>query len=209
MLHRTRVKFCGITRLDDAKVAIELGVDALGFVFYPPSPRYLTVAAAAAIMEQLPPFICKVGLFVDAGQSVLASIIEALPLDLLQFHGDESAADCAASGRPYIKAVRMSPDVDLAASARQYTDARALLIDSFDAATVGGTGSVFDWARVPDSLPKPIILAGGLTCTNVTAAITAIKPYAVDVSSGIESAKGIKDPEKMRRFMDEVAASEC
>jgi len=208
MQYRTRVKFCGITRLADAQLAVELGVDALGFVFYTPSPRYISPVDAAEIMSQLPPFICKVGLFVDAGPAAINEIVAALPLDIVQYHGQEPAAECAEVDRPYIKAVRMSAGVDLEQQALQYAGAAALLLDSFEQNVVGGTGSVFDWSRVPATLPKPIILAGGLTDANVAEAIASVNPYAVDVSSGIERAYGLKDPEKMRNFMHEVSSVE-
>jgi phosphoribosylanthranilate isomerase len=204
MQHRTRVKFCGITRFEDARLAVELGVDALGFVFYEKSPRYISTADAADIIRRLPPLVSKVGLFVDAKSEDVASVLAAVPIDVVQFHGAESAADCERVGRPYVKAVRMSDTVDLAAEAARFTAAAALLVDAYDADLVGGTGAVFEWSRVPAGLAKPIILAGGLDASNVGRAIATVKPYAVDVSSGIEREKGIKDPAKMQEFMREV-----
>jgi phosphoribosylanthranilate isomerase len=204
MRARTRVKFCGITRFDDAQLAVELGVDALGFVFYEKSPRYVAAGEAAEIIRRLPPLVCKVGLFVDAHPDEVTKILADVPIDVVQFHGEESAAECDRAGRPYIKVVRMSDGVDLAAEAARFPGAAALLIDAYDAETVGGTGNAFDWTRVPAMVPKPIVLAGGLDASNVARAIATVRPYAVDVSSGIERDKGIKDPVKMSEFMQEV-----
>lgn len=207
MSARTRVKFCGITRVDDAKMAVELGVDALGFVFYPESPRCIGVAEAVDITRQLPPMVCKVGLFVNANVDDVASIVAEVPLDLVQFHGEESVQECESLRRPYVKAARMSPELDLLAEADRFTGAVALLVDSFDPAKFGGTGNPFEWDRVPQGLRKPIILAGGLDASNVARAIKEVNPYAVDVSSGIEDDEGIKDHAKMRAFMREVSLS--
>ncbi len=207
MSARTRVKFCGITRVDDAKMAVELGVDALGFVFYPESPRCIGVAEAVDITRQLPPMVCKVGLFVNANVDDVASIVAEVPLDLVQFHGEESVQECESLRRPYVKAARMSPELDLLAEADRFTGAVALLVDAFDPAKFGGTGNPFEWDRVPHGLRKPIILAGGLDASNVARAIKEVNPYAVDVSSGIEGDEGIKDHAKMRAFMREVSLS--
>ena len=204
MEHRTRVKFCGITRLDDAIEAVKLGVDALGFVFHDKSPRNIAAAEAQAIIRQLPPFVSIVGLFVDPDRDTLAAILADVPLDLVQFHGAETASECADLARPYIKAVRMADGVDLTREIDRYVGAQALLIDAFDEELVGGTGAVFDWSRVPSTLSKPIILAGGLDASNVARAIATVRPFAVDVSSGIEKEKGIKDVIKMQQFMQEV-----
>lgn len=204
MRARTRVKFCGITQLDDARMAVELGVDALGFVFYDESPRCIGVGTAADIIRQLPPLVCKVGLFVNANVDAVASVVAEVPLDLVQFHGEESAQECDRLGRPYVKAVRMSPDLDLLVEADRFAGAAALLVDAFDPAVFGGTGNPFEWDRVPQGVDKPIILAGGLNASNVARAIEAVKPYAIDVSSGIERDKGIKDHAKMQAFMQEV-----
>jgi phosphoribosylanthranilate isomerase len=208
MLHRTRVKFCGITQYEDAAAAVALGVDALGFVFYGPSPRNIPVEQASAIIAKLPPLVCKVGLFVDAGIDTVRAVLDAVPIDVVQFHGNEAADECEQAGRPYIKAIRMAPEVDLHAASERYKSASALLLDAFVADAVGGTGLAFDWSRIPGSLPQPVILAGGLTTANVAAAIKAVRPYAVDVSSGIERSRGIKDPEKMKQFMIEVKSVE-
>lgn len=201
---RTRIKFCGITRVEDAKQAVTLGVDALGFVFYEPSPRNVTVAQAAEIISGLPAFTTSVALFVNAVPDHVEQVIQLCHVDLLQFHGDESPEECQQYGRPYIKAIRMRPDVDLAAEAERYQSARGLLLDSYQAGTPGGTGEAFDWARVPEDLAKPIILAGGLKPDNVAIAIQKVQPYAVDVSGGIEASKGIKDTNKMHEFVTEV-----
>ena len=208
MLHRTRVKFCGITQYEDAAAAVALGVDALGFVFYGASPRNIAVAQAAAIIAKLPPLVCKVGLFVDAGIESVRTVLEAVPIDIVQFHGNETANECEQAGRPYIKAIRMAPEVDLHAEAERYANASALLLDAYTTDAVGGTGLAFDWARIPRNLSRPIILAGGLSSANVAAAIKVVGPYAVDVSSGVERSKGIKDPDKMKQFMIEVNSVE-
>ncbi len=204
MRPRTRVKFCGITQFDDARLAVELGVDALGFVFYDKSPRCISVGTAADIVRQLPPLVCKVGLFVNANPNDVAGVVTEVPLDLVQFHGEESAEQCDRLGRPYVKAVRMSPGLDLLAEAERFASAAALLVDAFDPVVFGGTGNAFEWGRVPQGVPKPIILAGGLDASNVARAIEVVRPYAVDVSSGIERDKGIKDHAKMQAFMQEV-----
>ncbi len=201
---RTRVKFCGITRFDDASMAVDLGVDALGFVFYAESPRYIAVSEAAEIVRRLPPLVSKVGLFVNERLDEVAKVVAEVRLDVVQFHGQEPAHECDRLGHPYVKAIRMSPGIDLVEEASRYAGAGALLIDAFEPDLFGGTGNQFEWARVPNRLPKPIILAGGLDPTNVARAIKTVNPYAIDVSSGIERDKGIKDPVKMRNFMQEV-----
>ena len=205
---RTRVKICGITNVQDAMLAVEQGADALGFVFYPPSPRYVSVDMAAAIISELPPFVTTVGLFVDAGGEEIACAIELAKIDLIQFHGDESADYCAAHGRPWIKAIRMRDDVDLRQLVLDYTAASALLLDTYSPGTPGGTGESFDWDRIPAQLESRIILAGGLTPDNVTEAIRRSRPYAVDVSGGVEAAKGIKDADRIVQFMRGVRVAE-
>lgn len=204
---RTRVKICGITRPQDAMIAAQLGADAIGLVFYQKSPRAITVESAPTIIRQLPPFITIVGLFVNAEPTFVHGILAQVPLDLLQFHGDESPDYCTAFGKPYIKALRMSKGVDVQAAVQQYADAQAILLDSYVPRFKGGTGVVFDWQQVPKQLSKPIIVAGGLTPENVCQAITTLRPYAVDVSGGVESAKGIKDADKMSAFMKGVSMS--
>ena len=200
----TRIKICGITRPEDARHAAALGVDAIGLVFYAPSPRVATIAQAQAVLKALPPFVTTVGLFVDATGQEIRQVLEQVPLDLLQFHGNESASDCERFQRPYIKAIRMREGVDLVQVAQEYASAQGLLLDAYQPGVPGGTGEVFEWDRVPASLNKPVILAGGLDAANVAEAIATAKPYAVDVSGGVEAAKGIKDPAKMTAFVQAV-----
>lgn len=199
-----RSKICGITRIEDALAAAEAGADAIGLVFYPQSPRAVTIERARAIIAALPPFVTTVGLFVDASRCELGEILDAVPLDLLQFHGDESAADCEGHNRPYIKALRVKAGDDIAAQIDSYANASGILLDTFVAGVPGGTGQAFDWSLVPRGLKRPIILAGGLTAENVRDAIDQVRPYAVDVSGGVEASKGIKDSEKIRAFMRAV-----
>ncbi|MFO1435096.1 MAG: phosphoribosylanthranilate isomerase [Gammaproteobacteria bacterium] len=201
---RIRVKFCGITREEDALTAVALGADAIGMVFYAGSPRAVGVGTAREIVHRLPPFISTVALFVNPLAGEVQTVLEAVRPGLLQFHGDETAADCERYGMPYIKAIRMRPDVDIHEQAGRFSSAAALLLDSFHEGNYGGTGQVFDWSRVPADLQRPFILAGGLTPDNVAAAIAATRPYAVDVSGGVEATKGIKDPAKMQAFLREV-----
>lgn len=202
-----RVKICGITRAEDLHAACEAGAEALGFVFYERSPRHLSVEAAAALLRELPPFVQSVGLFVNADPAFIASLLEAAPLDLLQFHGDETAADCARYGRPWIKAVRVNRDTDLVKCAADFEAARGLLLDAFVPGVPGGTGERFDWGLIPPALPRPVVLSGGLTPDNVAEAIQRVRPWAVDVSSGVEAAKGIKDARKMAQFIARAKAS--
>ncbi|MBN1008893.1 phosphoribosylanthranilate isomerase [Amphritea sp. ZJ14W] len=202
---RTRVKICGITRLEDALAAVESGADALGFVFYAPSPRYVEPAVAEAIIKQLPPFVTTVALFVNASVDQVQTIMAQTGIDLLQFHGDESPEYCAQFDRPYFKALRMSPDIDVVAETKRFSLARGILLDAYRPGVPGGTGEAFDWERIPSDIDKPLILAGGLDQSNVAQAICQVKPYAVDVSGGVEAAKGLKDCEKITSFMNEVA----
>ncbi len=201
---RTRIKICGITRIEDALAVATQGADAIGFVFHDPSPRCVDIETARAISQQLPPFVTRVGLFVNAGDEQIRRALDAVPLDLLQFHGDEPPSSCERFGHPYIKAVAMREDVDLAGLAREYVSASALLLDNYELASPGGTGEVFDWSRIPADIGKPIILAGGLTPENVGEAIRLVHPYAVDVSSGVEKQKGIKDATLIAAFIQEV-----
>ena len=198
---RTRVKICGITRVEDAQAAVTAGADAIGLVFAEASPRCVTPEQARALVATLPPFIKIVGLFVDAPAARVREVLGQAPLDLLQFHGSETPEDCKQFGRPYIRAIRMAPGVDLVAEARRYAQAAGLLLDAYDPQVAGGTGATFDWARVPRDLNKPVILAGGLTPENVGRAIQTVRPYAVDVSSGVEQSKGIKDAAKIDAFI--------
>lgn len=204
MLGRIRVKYCGITRREDAQTAARVGVDAIGLVFYRQSPRAVTVEQARSICDGLPAFVTTVGLFVDAPAEEVRQVADAVSLDLLQFHGDEPEAYCSGFGRPYIKAIRVARGRDYVAQINGYQNARGLLLDTFSAAVPGGTGEVFDWDLIPETLPRPLILAGGLSVENVADAIKRVQPYAVDVSGGIESAKGIKHADKMQKFMQEV-----
>lgn len=198
---RTRVKICGITRERDALEAVRLGADAIGLVFYPPSPRAVTVEQAGEIVRRLPPFVTVVGLFVDAAPGHVADVVSRVRIDLLQLHGRESPRDCAHQPRPWVKAVRMKDGIDPAAEAVRYADAAGLLLDAYRPGVPGGTGTAFDWDRVPADLASRVILAGGLTPENVEQAIRRVRPYAVDVSGGVESAKGVKDAEKIEAFM--------
>ena len=200
---RTRVKICGITRRQDAEFAIEMGTDALGLVFYSPSPRAVTIAQAKEIVEGLPPFVSVVALFVDAQVEQVNLCLQALPIDMLQFHGEESVEYCEQFDKPYLKAIRMRDDIDLSELATRYASASALLLDSYQPGVPGGTGLAFDWSMIK-GIDKPIILAGGLTVENVAMAIKQVKPYAVDVSGGVEQSKGIKDQQKIHAFMQEV-----
>ena len=201
---RTRVKICGITRPQDAITAASTGADAIGLVFYPNSPRAVEIEQAREILTALPPFVTSVGLFVDAGESAIRPVLEALPLDVLQFHGDEPPEECRRYGRPYIKALRMREQADVLAVARSYHDTAGLLLDTYKSGQPGGTGEQFDWRRVPAQLGVPVVLAGGLTPENVAEAVSIARPYAVDVSGGVESQPGIKDAYKIRSFIAEV-----
>ncbi|MCF5774457.1 phosphoribosylanthranilate isomerase, partial [Pseudomonas syringae] len=199
-----RSKICGITRIEDALAAVEAGADAIGLVFYPKSPRAVTIQQARAIIAALPPFITTVGLFVNASRCELNETLEAVALDLLQFHGDETPEECDGYHRPYIKALRVKAGDDIAQACRAYRNARGVLLDTYVEGVPGGTGETFDWALIPDDLDKPVILAGGLTSANVAQAIAQVRPYAVDVSGGVEKSKGIKDREKILAFMSAV-----
>ncbi len=204
-----KIKFCGITRAEDANAAVSLGADAIGFVFYAPSPRCIAVAQAVDIARRLPPFLCKVGLFVNAPAAEVDAVSRAVGLDVVQYHGDETPTECARSPRPWIKAFRVRAGIDTATECARYGAASAWLFDSFDEKLYGGSGKAFDWRLLPQLSRRPIILAGGLTPDNVGEAIRVTKPYAVDVSGGIEATKGIKDYQKMHDFVAEVKRVEC
>ncbi|HQV81423.1 MAG TPA: phosphoribosylanthranilate isomerase [Agitococcus sp.] len=206
MSYRTRVKICGITRVADALDAIALGADALGFVFYAPSPRAVSAQTVQNIVAQLPPFVSTVGLFVDATPQEVQSVLAQVPLSLLQFHGDETNEYCQQFGVPWIKALRMEPDSDILAKIAQYPQAQGILLDAWHPHLKGGTGQTFDWRHWPHS-DKALILAGGLTPENVTEAIHFTKPYAVDVSGGVEASKGIKEFTLLQAFMAGVNAA--
>ncbi|WP_285376310.1 phosphoribosylanthranilate isomerase [Pseudomonas sp. lyk4-TYG-107] len=199
-----RSKICGITRIEDALAAVEAGADAIGFVFYAKSPRAVSVQQARAIIQALPPFVTTVGLFVNASRCELGEILDAVPLDLLQFHGDETAEQCEGWHRPYIKALRVKAGDDIAAAVDAYPSASGVLLDTYVEGVPGGTGEAFDWSLIPQALSKPLILAGGLTPENVADAVARVKPYAVDVSGGVEASKGIKDHAKIRAFINAV-----
>jgi phosphoribosylanthranilate isomerase len=201
---RTRVKICGITRIEDALLAVKLGADAVGFVFYAPSPRNVSITLAKAIVDALPPFVSAVGLFVNETPANINNILKEVHLDILQFHGDESPQECEQFNVPYYKAIRVKEDTNLLQYAQLYKSAKALLLDTYAEKAVGGTGLVFDWKLIPENISKPLILAGGLTAENVGLAIEQVNPYAVDVSGGVEQSKGIKDTKKMAAFMQAV-----
>ena len=203
MPHRTRIKICGLTREADVDEAIEAGADALGFVLYSKSPRHLTLARAAELIARLPPFVTPVLLSVNAGVDDLRRATELLPQALLQFHGDETPAQCTAAGRPFIRAARMSPQLGLLDFAARFSNAQALLLDAH-VETYGGAGKVFDWSLIPPSVPLPVVLSGGLNPANVTDGVTRVRPWAVDVSSGVEIGKGLKSGPLMRRFCKAV-----
>ena len=200
----TRIKICGITRVEDALAAARSGADAIGLVFYERSPRYVSLAQAKQLAEALPPFVTVVGLFVNAKASFVREVLASVPLDMLQFHGDEPAEFCAQFAKPYLKAIRVKAGVDLLQCASDFRNAKGLLLDAHVEGIAGGTGATFDWALIPKQLPLPVILSGGLNVGNVVAAIKQVRPYAVDVSSGVEASKGIKDAAKIAVFINEV-----
>lgn len=199
-----RIKICGITRVEDALAAAEAGADAIGLVFYAPSPRAVDAQQAAAIVRALPPFVTSVGLFVNATEAEVRGVLAEVPLDLLQFHGDEPEEFCLRFARPYLKAIRMRDDLDLQAQVAGWPSASGILLDSYTPGVPGGTGETFDWQRIPQQRDWPLVLAGGLRVDNVQTAIAECRPWAVDVSGGVEQAKGIKDVEKIKAFIREV-----
>ncbi|HWN29814.1 MAG TPA: phosphoribosylanthranilate isomerase [Burkholderiales bacterium] len=203
----TRIKICGITRGQDAVTAAELGAHAVGLMFYEDSPRFISVHQANKVSGVLPPFVTRVGVFVNPVEQQVQTILGALRLDLLQFHGDEPPQFCARFGMPYIKAVRVRKGMDLLQYASRYHDAKGLLLDAHSEGAYGGTGEAFDWSLIPANLPLPIILSGGLNAANVARAIRQVRPWAVDVSSGVESEKGIKDAAKIAAFMQGVRSA--
>jgi phosphoribosylanthranilate isomerase len=216
---RTRVKICGLTREEDVRAAVQAGADALGFVFYPPSPRYVTAAQAGALIAAMPPFVTAVALFVNATVDEVVAVAKVAPFTLLQFHGDETAAECAAIaaavGRPFMRVFRMRPDTsvaDLLEYEHQYRAASplfsSLLLDTYVDA-YGGAGKVFDWSLIPKELAPRVVLSGGLSVSNATDAVASVRPYAVDISSGVEQQKGIKDARKIAAFIDAVRAADA
>ena len=198
---RTRTKICGITNVKDALCAVDAGADAIGLVFYDPSPRCVSIEQAAEIQKALPPFVTTVALFVNPELDLVESVIEQVKIDVLQFHGDETPEFCEQFSRPYFKALRMKEGVDLYAECERYDSAQALLLDAYKPGVPGGTGETFDWARIPKDLSKAVILAGGLEPDNVAEAIKQVQPYAVDVSGGVEAKKGLKDADKVIQFV--------
>lgn len=205
---RTRIKICGLTREADVDTAVACGADAIGFVLYPKSPRAISTTRAAELARRLPPFVTPVVLLVNAQRAEIDAVLAALPQALLQFHGDESPADCEAAGRPYLRAARMVPGLDLVDFARQFASAQAILLDAH-VEGYGGGGKVFDWSLIPANVSRPVVLSGGLHAGNVTEGILQVRPWAVDVSSGVEAAKGIKDAAAMRRFCDAVREADA
>jgi phosphoribosylanthranilate isomerase len=200
----TRIKICGITRVEDALAAAHSGANAIGLVFYERSPRHVSIAQARQLAEALPPFVSAVGLFVNTEAAFVHAVLASVPLDILQFHGDEPAEFCAQFAKPYLKAIRVKAGVDLLQCAARFHTAKGLLLDAHVEGIAGGTGATFDWALIPKQLPLPVILSGGLNVGNVAAAIKQVRPYAVDVSSGVEASKGIKDAGKIAAFINEV-----
>lgn len=200
---KTRIKICGLTREEDVDAAVAAGADAIGFVFFPASPRHVTPQRVAELARRIPPFVEVVGLFVNEAPAVVRAACDLVPLSLLQFHGDEDAAYCRQFSRPYLRAARVRPGLDLVEFARAFPDARGLLLDAF-VEGYGGGGHVFDWGLIPPQLPGFLVLSGGLTAANVGAAIERVRPVAVDVSSGVEMGKGIKDHAKIAAFVAAV-----
>lgn len=202
---RTRIKICGITSISDALQAIDAGADALGFVFYEPSPRYVTPDKAKDIVEALPPFVSTVGLFVNAEESYVNEVLSKTSLSMAQFHGDETESYCTSFGLPYLKAVRVQSSDDIINADSRFKSAQGVLLDAYKKGVPGGTGESFDWSMIPEKVDMPLILAGGLDASNVGEAIKIVKPYAVDVSGGVELRKGVKDHAKVISFIEEVS----
>ena len=208
MNQRTRIKICGLTREADVDAAVEAGADAIGFVFYAGSARHIPLARAAVLARRLPPFVTPVGLFVNTSPDEIATATAAIPSLLLQFHGDETPDQCAQPGRPYLRAARMTAGFDLLDFASRFAQAQAILLDAH-VEGYGGGGKVFDWSLIPSDVPLPVVLSGGLHAGNVIQGIQTLRPWAVDVSSGVESAKGIKDAAAIRRFCDAVREADA
>jgi len=208
MQTRTRIKICGLTREADVDAAVAAGADAVGFVMYERSPRHVSVARMAELARRLPPFVTPVALFVNASSDAIDTALAAVPHLLLQFHGDEGPAQCEQPGRPYLRAIRMAPGVDLLDSASRFAGATGLLLDAF-VEGYGGGGKVFDWSHIPPGVPLPVVLSGGLNPANVIDGVTRVRPWAVDVSSGVEAAKGIKDAALVRRFCEAVREADA
>lgn len=207
-MHRTRIKICGLTRVEDALAAARAGADAIGLVFYPRSPRCVGLEQARRIAEALPPMVSTVALFVNAAPAEVDAVIDAVRPALLQFHGDETPSDCERHGHPYLRAARMRAGLDLLDFHARFRSARGILVDAF-VEGYGGGGEVFDWSLIPESADFPIVLSGGLHASNVGRAIAAVRPWAVDVSSGVELSKGVKDPAAIRDFVAAVRAADA
>lgn len=205
---RTRIKICGLTRAQDVDAAVAAGADATGFVFYPKSPRYLEIERAAELVRRVPPYVTRVGLFVNPDPSVVLRTLAAVPIDVIQFQGDETPDFCESFGRPYMKVARMRPGLDLLKFAGAYPLARGLLLDAY-VEGYGGAGQLFDWSLVPRDMPVPVVVAGGLTAENVGGAVQQLRPWGVDVSSGVEIAKGVKDAAKIAAFVAAVKRADA
>jgi phosphoribosylanthranilate isomerase len=201
-LSRARIKICGITNVDDAMAVVDAGAEALGLVFYAASPRAVTIEQARAIALAAGPFTVVTGLFVNADPEFVDAVLQRVPLQLLQFHGDEDLAYCESFARPYMKAIRMRPELDVAAAIAEHPNASGILLDAYRPGVPGGTGDTFDWGRVPQHPTKPLVLAGGLTPANIAEAIRVTQVYGVDVSGGVESAPGKKDHGKITSFIN-------
>ena len=205
--NRTRVKICGITSVKDAIFAVNAGADAIGLVFYAPSPRFVTIEQAQQIVAAMPLFVSVVALFVNALPIEIETVLAQVRIDIVQFHGDETRSDCEQIKLPYYKAIRVKADTNLLQYEAEFSSAKALLLDTYSDAAFGGTGQVFDWGLIPQTLTKPLILAGGLIAENVASGIKQVRPYAVDVSGGVEQSKGVKDVAKIAAFMHAVEES--
>ncbi|MGM0540998.1 MAG: phosphoribosylanthranilate isomerase [Pseudomonadota bacterium] len=201
---RTRVKICGLTLVEDALLAVDCGADAIGLVFYEPSPRHVTIDQAWSIAESIPAFVTKTALFVNPDVEYVKAVLKTVKIDLLQFHGDESPEFCEQFGLTYIKAVRMRADIDLLALKKHYSGSAGLLLDAYKEGVPGGTGEQFDWASIPSEIARSIILAGGLNAENVQQAMQQVAPYALDISGGVEASKGVKSAAKIQKFMQQV-----
>lgn len=207
MTLRTRVKICGLTSVDDALVVANSGADAIGLVFYEPSPRFVEIDKAAKIAQALPPFVTKTALFVNPDKNYVEEVLAKVNVDLIQFHGDETADFCEQFNRPYIKAIRMQESTELEQLAQTFSRSSGLLLDAYVPGIPGGTGEQFNWSWIPQEFALPIILAGGLVADNVKQAIQTAQPWAVDVSGGVEASKGVKSPEKIKQFMQQVMST--
>ena len=208
MNQRTRIKICGLTREADIDAALNAGADAIGFVLYDKSPRCVSLSRATELARRLPPFVMPVGLFVNASVGEITAAVQAMPQMLLQFHGDETPRECRQPGRPFLRAARMGAGFDLLDFMTQFADAQAILLDAH-VEGYGGGGKVFDWSLIPANVPRPVVLSGGLHAGNVIEGIRQVRPWAVDVSSGVESSKGIKDAAEIRRFCDAVREADA